>query len=74
MKEEKEILRPEPLARLASVMGNGSVKIITGLRRCGKSYLLNRLFRNYLKSHGVDDNHVIAVALDLDEFEDLFMR
>ena len=71
MKEEREILRPEPLARLVSVMGNGSVKIITGLRRCGKSYLLNRIFRKYLKSQGVGDDHVIAVALDLEEFEEL---
>ena len=59
------------MSRLISSMGNGSVKIITGLRRCGKSYLLNRIFRNYLKSQGVEDNHIIAVALDLDEFEEL---
>ena len=71
MKEENEIGRPEALSRLISSMGNGSVKIITGLRRCGKSYLLNRIFRNYLKSQGVEDNHIIAVALDLDEFEEL---
>ena len=71
MKEEKEIARPESLAQIVSAMGNGSVKIITGLRRCGKSYILNRIFRNYLKNHGVEDDHIIAVALDLDEFEEL---
>ena len=71
MKEEKEISRPEALNRLIAAMGNGSVKIVTGLRRCGKSYLLNRIFRSYLEKQGVRDDHIIAVALDLDEFEEL---
>ena len=71
MKEKNIIDRPDPLARLISSMGNGSVKIVTGLRRCGKSFLLDVIFRSYLKSHGVDDDHIIAVALDRDEFESL---
>ena len=71
MKDENEIGRPEPLSRIVSAMGNGSVKIITGIRRCGKSYLLNNLFRDYLRKFGVKDDHIIAVALDMDEFEEL---
>lgn len=65
------IARPKALERLAAVMGNGSVKIVTGIRRCGKSYLLNTIFRDYLKGRGVKDSHIVSVALDLDEFEAL---
>lgn len=49
-------------------MHNGLVKIITGIRRCGKSYLLGVLFKEYLESIGVDQAHIIEVALDKDEF------
>ena len=70
-KNQKSIPRPEPLKHLISVMGNGSVKIITGLRRCGKSYLLNTIVRDYVRSQGVDEDHVVSVSLDLDEFEEL---
>jgi len=63
--------RRQQLGRLVSVMGNGAVKIVTGVRRCGKSYLLNTIFRNYLKKQGVRNDHIISVALDLDEFEEL---
>ena len=52
-------------------MGNGTVKVITGIRRCGKSYLLNTIFRKYLQKQGVRKDHIIAVALDLDEYEEL---
>lgn len=65
------INRQDCLDRLVSVMGNGAVKIITGIRRCGKSYLLNTIFRAYLKKQGVRNDHIVAVALDLDEFEEL---
>ena len=65
------INRHDCLDRLVSVMGNGAVKIITGIRRCGKSYLLNTIFRAYLKKQGVRNDHIVAVALDLDEFEEL---
>lgn len=65
------INRQECLARLVSAMGNGAVKIVTGVRRCGKSYLLNTIFRGYLKKQGVRNDHIVAVALDLDEFEEL---
>ena len=43
---------------------NGMIKVITGIRRCGKSYLLFNLFYNYLKECGVDDIHIIKIALD----------
>ena len=52
------------LSRLISKMHNGKVKIITGIRRCGKSYLLSHIFRNYLAQQGVDDAHIIEIALD----------
>ena len=65
------IERARQLERLVSVMGNGSVKVITGIRRCGKSYLLNTIFRDYLRKQGVRADHIITIALDLDEFEEL---
>ena len=43
---------------------NGMVKVVTGVRRCGKSYLLFNLFREYLKKEGVRDDHIISIALD----------
>lgn len=46
---------------------NGLVKIITGIRRCGKSYLLFNIYKNYLKSIGVADDCIICLALDDDE-------
>lgn len=45
-------------------MNNGLIKVVTGIRRCGKSYLLFELFYNYLKEQGVEDNHIIKLALD----------
>ena len=50
---------------------NGLVKIICGLRRCGKSYLLFQIYLNYLRGEGVDDNHIIQIALDDDHYADL---
>ena len=52
------------LNKLINRMNNGLIKVITGIRRCGKSYLLFELFYNYLKEQGVDDNHIIKLALD----------
>ena len=48
-------------------MHNDMVKVVTGIRRCGKTYLLFNLFGDYLRSEGVDDDHLIEVALDVDE-------
>jgi predicted AAA+ superfamily ATPase len=47
-------------------MGNGQIKIITGVRRCGKSFLLFNIFCEYLKAQGISDNQIIAIALDND--------
>jgi len=52
------------LERLKRGIGNGMIKVITGIRRCGKSYLLFELFREYLVSIGIDDAHIIEVELD----------
>ena len=49
---------------LASGRGNGLVKIVTGGRRCGKSFLLFNLFHNFLKHQGVKDDHIIELSLD----------
>lgn len=60
----KPIRRDIYLNQLIAGMGNGLIKIVTGIRRCGKSYLLFTLFRDYLLMHGVDDDHIIDIALD----------
>lgn len=65
------IQRDKYLDRLIERMNNGQIKVITGIRRCGKSYLLFRLFSNYLRQNGVDDNHIIELALDDDVNESL---
>ena len=59
-----EIKRDTYLHRLAMRMHNGFIKIITGIRRCGKSYLLNTIFYNYLIADGIDENHIIRFAFD----------
>ena len=65
----QEIKRDLYLNKLIKKQGNGMVKIITGIRRCGKSYLLFELFRKYLLNNGVAVDHVIALSLDDDENE-----
>ena len=60
-----EIQRDIYLQRLISYMWDGQVKVITGIRRCGKSYLLRTLFKNYLLEQGVDNSHIISFELDL---------
>ena len=69
-----EIKRDMYLQRIVKRMGNGRAKVITGIRRSGKSYLLFTLFRKYLLSSGVDEGHIIAIALDDDENEHLLDR
>ena len=59
-----EFSRKSYLQKLISADGNGMIKIITGIRRCGKSYLLFNIFRNHLLSHGVREDHIIGLALD----------
>ena len=58
------IARDIYLEKLKRGIGNGMIKVITGMRRCGKSYLLSELFREYLRSIGIDEQHIIEVALD----------
>lgn len=58
------IPRPHYLNQLIAAKGNRMIKIVTGIRRCGKSYLLFELFHSYLNEIGVDDAHIIEVALD----------
>ena len=60
-----EIKRDRYLNQLISYMWDGQVKVITGIRRCGKSYLLNTLFRKYLIEQGVKEEQIISIALDL---------
>ena len=58
------IERQNYLQRLIDKQDNGMIKVITGLRRSGKSYLLNDIFKNYLLTNVTDANHVIYLALD----------
>lgn len=59
-----EIKRDYYLNKLIRKMDNGFIKVITGIRRIGKSYLLNNIFFNYLIESGVDENHIIKFAFD----------
>ena len=52
------------LDKLIRRKNNGMIKVITGIRRCGKTYLLFNLFYNYLLESGEDDGHIIKIALD----------
>ena len=59
-----EFRREAYIDRLVRNKGNGLIKIVTGVRRSGKSYLLGTLFRRRLNEDGVDDGHIIAVSLE----------
>lgn len=65
----KEIKRDVYLNKLISRKENGLIKIITGIRRCGKSYLLDPLFKNYLLESGIKADHIIKLELDKEENE-----
>ena len=65
----KEIKRDLYLNALIDRKENEMIKIITGIRRCGKSYLLDPIFKNYLLSNGVKENHIIKLELDSIENE-----
>lgn len=62
-----EIKRNVYLDKLISKKHNKLIKVITGIRRCGKSYLLFNLFKDHLESDGVPDDHIIEMAFDLYE-------
>ena len=60
-----EIKRDRYLQQLIDSQWDGQAKVITGIRRCGKSFLLHTLFRKYLLSNGVDESHILTYRLDL---------
>ena len=62
-----EIKRDLYLDRLKLRMHNGMIKVVTGIRRSGKSYLLFNIFKNYLKAEGVPEDHIISIELDMIE-------
>ena len=64
VKRFMEIKRDVYLNKLIRKENNGLIKVVTGVRRCGKSYLLFNLFHNYLNEKGIDEEHIIEVALD----------
>ena len=55
------IARNQYLERLKAARENGLIKIVTGLRRCGKSYLLFKIFRKFLIEDGVKEDHIIGM-------------
>ena len=59
-----EIKRDLYLDKLIARKHNGLIKVVTGIRRCGKSYLLNTLFYSHLKASGVPDDHIVKFAFD----------
>ena len=63
-----KILRNDYLQQIIDYAWDGQVKVITGIRGCGKSYLLKELYRDYLLGKGVDDSHIIIISLDEVEF------
>ena len=60
----QEIKRDMYLDKIINKRENGLIKIVTGIRRCGKSYLLDPLYKNYLLESGVKQNHIIKIDLD----------
>lgn len=65
------VQRTQYLQQLIDSMGNGLVKTITGIRRCGKSVLLRDIFGKWLKDNGVDNDHIIYLSFDDMEIEEL---
>lgn len=59
-----DIKRDKYLNNLINRMHNGMIKVVTGIRRCGKSYLLFNIFKNYLLEQGVPASHIIMIELD----------
>ena len=71
-RDMKRIGRNKYLNELISLRNNGMIKVITGMRRCGKSFLLFELFTSYLKESGVDSDHIIVV--DLEDYKNKALR
>ena len=70
--ENTYIKRETYLQKLIDRMDNGEVKIVTGPRRCGKSWLLKRIFKDLLLSKGVPEQNIIIVSFDLDDEEEIY--
>lgn len=68
----KSIERKKYLDELVSLRDNGMIKVITGMRRCGKSYLLSEIFTSYLEKEGIASDHLIKV--DLEDYKNREMR
>ena len=68
----QRIERTKYLNELVSLRNNGMIKVVTGMRRCGKSYLLFEIFTSYLKDNGVQEDHIISI--DLENFKNRAMR
>lgn len=64
---DKYINRTIYLQKLIDRKDNGEIKIVTGSRRCGKSWLLKKIYRDYLISTGVDEDHIIIISFDMDD-------
>src|SRR5690554_7798725 len=64
------IKRDSYLKRLIVAQWNGLIKIITGVRRCGKSFLLNEIFYEHLINEGVNENNIIKIALDDESYSE----
>lgn len=58
------IERPAYLNKLIAARGSDQVKVVTGIRRCGKSYMVFRLFKNHLLDQGVPEDHIVEMAFD----------
>lgn len=67
-----EIKRDLYLNKLIGKKHNGLIKVVTGVRRCGKSYLLFELFKSHLLAAGIDQRHIIEIAFD--SFENKRLR
>lgn len=65
------ISREQYIRRLDSMRNNGSVKVLTGLRRCGKTTVLFTLFKQHLLNLGITEDHIIEIALDSLDYENL---
>ena len=67
MDEKRSIRRGRYLQKLIDKKENGLIKVITGIRRCGKSFLLFEIYSDYLLSHGVEKDQIITIPLDDDQ-------
>ena len=67
------VKRDDYLNKLISKKHNGLIKVVTGVRRCGKSYLLFNLFKEYLLSEGVDKKHIIEIAFENKQFQNPYV-